>query len=68
MISYDIQIKDLEFHYAAHGFELRIPRLLIQEGEQVAVVGASGCGKTTLAYLISGIYAPSSGSVSIGGQ
>ena len=68
MISYDIQIKDLEFHYAAHGFELRIPRLLIQEGEQVAVVGASGCGKTTLAYLISGIYAPSSGSVNIGGQ
>ena len=68
MISYDIQIKDLEFHYAAHGFELRIPRLLIGEGEQVAVVGASGCGKTTLAYLISGIYAPSSGSVNIGGQ
>jgi putative ABC transport system ATP-binding protein len=68
MTSYDINIHDLEFGYAAHGFELHVPSLLIREGEQVAVVGASGCGKTTLAYLISGIYVPSSGSVNIGGQ
>lgn len=66
MKSYDITMRDLAFRYVAHGFELCIPDLSVTGGEHVAVVGASGCGKTTLAYLISGIYVPSSGNVSIG--
>ena len=68
MKSTDIEITDLTFRYVAHGFELGIPRLSVTGGEHVAVVGASGCGKTTLAYLLSGIYVPLSGSVRIGEQ
>ena len=68
MKSYDITMRDLTFRYVAHGFELCIPDLSVTGGEHVAVVGASGCGKTTLAYLISGIYVPSSGNVCIGGK
>ena len=34
--------------------------------EHVAVVGRSGCGKTTLAKLITGLYEPLSGSVYLG--
>jgi ATP-binding cassette subfamily C protein len=37
--------------------------LTIARGESIAVVGASGCGKTTLVDLILGILSPSSGKV-----
>jgi ATP-binding cassette subfamily C protein len=37
--------------------------LSISGGERVAVVGASGAGKTTLAALIAGVLAPGSGTV-----
>ncbi|PRX45513.1 ATP-binding cassette subfamily C protein [Prauserella shujinwangii] len=37
------------------------------DGERVALVGASGAGKTTLAKLIAGIHRPTRGSISLGG-
>ncbi len=39
----------------------------VQAGEQLAVVGTSGVGKTTLARLIAGIDHPRAGSVTVGG-
>lgn len=63
-----VDISELVFRYEAHGFELNIPGMAIQEGEQVAMVGASGCGKTTLAYLIAGIYVPLVGRINVTGQ
>ncbi|MFE0047347.1 ABC transporter ATP-binding protein [Streptomyces albireticuli] len=41
--------------------------LTVRDGERVALVGASGAGKTTLAKLIAGIHQPSGGSVALGG-
>nr|WP_234366499.1 ABC transporter ATP-binding protein [Streptomyces albireticuli] len=41
--------------------------LTVRDGERVALVGASGAGKTTLAKLIAGIHEPSGGSVALGG-
>ncbi|MGW4397348.1 ABC transporter ATP-binding protein [Amycolatopsis nivea] len=46
---------------------LRDVDLEVTPGERVALVGASGAGKTTLAKLIAGIHQASSGTVSIGG-
>jgi len=40
----------------------------IKEGERVSIVGASGCGKSSLLYLISGLVAPSAGTVSYNGR
>ncbi len=42
--------------------------LSIQSGEFVAVVGMSGCGKSSLLKLMSGLVRPTTGSVTIHGQ
>ena len=39
----------------------------LAEGEITALLGDNGAGKSTLAKIIAGLYAPSSGSVLIGG-
>lgn len=39
----------------------------IEDGELLALVGHSGCGKTTLLRVISGLTAPDQGSISIDG-
>ncbi|MFI1396049.1 ABC transporter ATP-binding protein [Streptomyces sp. NPDC020681] len=39
----------------------------LKPGERVALVGASGAGKTTLAKLIAGIHRPATGAVRLGG-
>ncbi|MBO2445890.1 ABC transporter ATP-binding protein [Actinomadura barringtoniae] len=45
-----------------HGVDLDV-----QAGERVALVGASGAGKTTVARLVAGVHRPGTGSVLIGG-
>lgn len=41
--------------------------LTIADGECVAIVGASGSGKSTIASLLQRLYEPSTGSITIGG-
>ncbi|MFF8479707.1 ABC transporter ATP-binding protein [Streptomyces antibioticus] len=41
--------------------------LTVRAGERVALVGASGAGKTTLARLVAGIQQPAEGTVLVGG-
>ncbi len=40
----------------------------IGQGETFALVGESGCGKSTVARLLVGLYAPSQGAVSLSGN
>lgn len=42
--------------------------LHIKAGESVALVGSSGCGKSTVLQLIQRLYDPTSGSVTFNGE
>lgn len=46
---------------------LDIPYFEVKEGDQLVVVGRSGCGKTTLLHVIAGISRPDEGKVKIDG-
>lgn len=46
---------------------LDIENLTVQAGEQLALIGESGGGKTTLLHLIAGLLTPDSGSIRVGG-
>ena len=60
-----LQISNLKFQYPNGEFQLNLPKLQIKKGEKVALIGSSGCGKTTLLQLISGIKSPTCGSIQI---
>jgi ABC-type nitrate/sulfonate/bicarbonate transport system ATPase subunit len=42
--------------------------LAVAQGEPIAIIGPSGCGKSTLLLLAAGLLAPTSGTVSVGGE
>lgn len=42
--------------------------LTIAEGEFLAIMGSSGCGKTTTLRMLAGLEAPSTGTISLSGQ
>ncbi|NEB90493.1 ABC transporter ATP-binding protein, partial [Streptomyces bauhiniae] len=62
-----IEVRGVRYAYERGGEVLRGVDLTVRPGERLAVVGASGAGKTTLSRLLAGIDAPASGSVTVGG-
>lgn len=46
---------------------LAVPKLQIRAGEKIAVLGRIGAGKTTLLHMLSGLYVPQAGSVTLDG-
>jgi ATP-binding cassette subfamily B protein len=64
----EIEFRDVSFEYQSGQPVLSRINLHIAPGEKVAIVGATGAGKSTLISLIPRLYDPSSGAVSIDGQ
>ena len=66
--NYDIAIKDVSFRYeGTDSNALTHVDILIPQGKTVALVGASGSGKTTVARLIARFWDVSEGEITIGG-
>ncbi|WP_288380891.1 peptidase domain-containing ABC transporter [uncultured Acinetobacter sp.] len=65
----EIDVRSLRFRYSEdeswiiHGINFNIP-----EGQSVAIVGPTGCGKTTLMNLLLGNLTPEHGEIKIGEQ
>jgi ABC-type lipoprotein export system ATPase subunit len=67
-----LEINNLKKSYREPGGNVMpvvdVPSFEVEAGEQVALRGSSGCGKTTFLHLIAGILQPDSGSIRIDGE
>jgi ABC-type multidrug transport system fused ATPase/permease subunit len=61
-----VKFEDVSFHYTSpQEPAVRSISLDIEPGQQVAFIGVSGSGKSTIADLMCGVLTPSSGSVNV---
>ena len=63
-----VRFENVDFNYPNGQVALRAVDLELGIGELVAVVGPTGAGKTSLAYLVPGFYRPTRGRVLIDGR
>jgi ATP-binding cassette subfamily C protein CydC len=67
--SYDLQLDDVSFRYSNnHDWVLKNINLSIPQGTKLAIIGASGSGKTSLLHLLMRDYDPEYGDIFFSGQ
>ena len=63
-----IEIENLSYHYPGQEDLLRNVSLSARQGERIAIVGKSGCGKTTLLKLLVGLLNADEGRILYSGM
>jgi len=67
-LSGDLEVSKVTFGYSEELPVLKEVSAVFPEGSRTALLGVSGCGKTTLLNLILQIYCPQSGRITVGGK
>ena len=67
-LSGDIEFKEVSFEYEEGKPVLKDINIRIPEGSVFGILGGTGSGKSTLTYLLDGLYAPTNGEIYIGGK
>jgi putative ABC transport system ATP-binding protein len=65
----ELRVQDLTMEFASGGYKVRPIDSLdldVSTGELVLLLGASGCGKTTLLSMLARLLTPTSGSITFG--
>lgn len=65
-----LKLKDVEYEYAqidGQSFKVGPINYEFKSGEIVFITGGNGSGKSTLAKLLTGLYLPSKGEMSLNG-
>ena len=65
----EVTIRDLLIEYSSGGYPVRPIdglNLDVHDGELVLLLGASGCGKTTLLCALAAILTPTAGTIRVG--
>lgn len=63
----DIELENVTFRYGSRSPVLKNVSIKIPKGKKVALVGESGCGKTTISKLLLKYYTPEEGKVKVNG-
>src|SRR5262249_22277659 len=63
----DVRLEDIWFRYGDGPYALDAISIAAPPGTTTAIVGETGAGKTTLGYLVSRLYDPTKGRVTIDG-
>ncbi|MDY6062772.1 MAG: ABC transporter ATP-binding protein [Erysipelotrichaceae bacterium] len=66
--NYDIELEHVSFGYSEDTKVLKDISFVAKQNEVTALVGASGCGKTSILRLVSRLYDYDSGSIKIDGK
>lgn len=61
----NVSLKDVEFSYTPDRELIKNLSLDVKKGEQIAIVGPTGCGKTTIINLLMRFYDVTDGSISV---
>ncbi|MBE6879515.1 MAG: ABC transporter ATP-binding protein [Ruminococcaceae bacterium] len=61
----DVNIKNVDFSYTPDRELIKDLCLDVKKGQQIAIVGPTGCGKTTIINLLMRFYDTNSGSISV---
>lgn len=67
-VSGKVEIKDVAFSYTKDKELIKDLDITVQPGERVAIVGPTGCGKTTMINLLMRFYDVNSGDIEIDGN
>lgn len=67
MVNPEIKVTEVTKQFRTGALALSEISLTVDKGEFVSLLGPSGCGKSTLLRIVSGLIAPSSGTVSVNG-